>query len=892
MDTPSRSSAAMSWSNELSSMHSSPRTVQTYRSRTPEPSSTTSLVNPTSSLLQDLLKEQRATRSSRGTTSEHSEDCVVPQTPQPSRSRAQSQSKSQSHTLSQDDAGSERQRKAQMALAAGLKHSREMGVREMDQYVSKINKQNFDLKLEIFHRAQQMVVLEKKLERMLEMEEELSRMRDLEDELQELRAAEEDNQRLRESNEELRQEIDKRDQAVTEAVDLICQLEARIEELEAGNESSRPSTARPSTSDGLDVSTPRTGTFDIPKRTSSRKGTVIPEHYPKPSASRYLKRAPSFLREEQQHTAVLRSLYIPATEQPHPAPSNLTKSESYNSMTETIEPGSPRLSALSECSELNRPDSPTRQRAFDELNIPPRRISIAGETEISLPENDSVRIDCWIQPQPDAYGLDMLRRTRPTLQTLKAADQTSFESGSLFNSSSQRTHVDSVFGGSRLPPTPDTMSTAYASRSNGSNSGEKKSHLEELLTVKRALRRPRSADELTTRRSSAQSRVSGSLDPNASEVTLPRRDSDELESPAIFPLNSLTYRSGPIPGRGSYPVSGVGFCEGDVFLNGDGLEKVLSKMDQQHYSPSKKAAFPSSSPPLSPQEWVEAARGSRPEKDPSSTPRNGPIPAESRLVGARAPSQSSFLGRRHSIDSTVRDVDLPAIPTLNLRSLEPVARPEPDLDRRRKLSLKPLFFSRSTGRRMNSPAFDSDDKDDGAPAPTIRKTRQQAPAKPGKLNQPPEGHASSPGTIDFTASAPTYAEGRGEDTTCRTLPHSFTETNFAPSVPRAHTSNNKDHKRRSSLGIFGWMKGASGLGSHNKKPDADPFLSTPSAPTPTIKDRPTRVVQDIPTTIPETKETDYAAMNIAVEDFARRTAPEGESPSRRPRYMERRPRRA
>lgn len=180
MDTPSRSSAgtvdcclhsdprhinidlaaAMSWSNEPSSMHSSPRTVQTYRSSTstavsgatngmltgsdhlgtPEPNSTTSLVNPTSSLLQDLLKEQRATRGSRGTTSEHSEDCVVPQTPQPSRSRSQSQSKSQSHTQSQDDAGSERQRKAQMALAAGLKHSREMGVREMDQVSGRVHR--------------------------------------------------------------------------------------------------------------------------------------------------------------------------------------------------------------------------------------------------------------------------------------------------------------------------------------------------------------------------------------------------------------------------------------------------------------------------------------------------------------------------------------------------------------------------------------------------------------------------------------------------------------------------------------------------------------------------------------------------------------------------------
>ncbi|KAL4891850.1 hypothetical protein BDV59DRAFT_181084 [Aspergillus ambiguus] len=904
MDSPSRSSTEMSWSNEPSSMHSSPRTAQTHRSRTPEPSSAASLVNPSSSLLQDLLKEQRASRGSRGPASENLEESYTPQTQTPRRSRSRSQSQSQpqsqAQSQSQDDAGSERERKAQMALAAGLKQSREMGVREMDQYVSKINKQNFDLKLEIFHRAQQMTALEKKLERMIEMEEELHRMRDLEEELQELRDAEEDNQRLRESNEELRQEIDKRDQAVTEAVDLICQLEARVEELEAGKDSSRPSTARPSTGDGADASTPRTATFDIPERTSSRKGTVFPEHYLKTSSSRLLKKAPSFLREEHRNTAVLRSLYVPAPEPPHPPPSDLTKSESYHSVNETIEPGSPRLSALSECSELKPPDSPGRRKVFDELKIPARKMSATEESEISLPQNESVRIDCWIQPQPDAYGVDVPKRSRPTLQTLKAAEKTSFESSSLFHSSSQRTQVDSVFGSSRLPPTPDTMSTAYAPGSNGSNTGEKKSHLDEVLALKRALRRPRSADELTARRSSGQSRISDSLDPNASEATLPRHSSDErVQSPAFYPLNSLPYASSPLPGRGTYHGLRAGFGEGDMFLNGDGLEKVLSKMEQQYYSPSKQAVSdntPSSSPPLSPQEWVEAARGTRPKKDGSSTPRSGPVPADSRLVGARAPSQSSFLGRRHSIDSTVRDVDLPAIQTLNLRSLGPASRQVPDLDRRRKLSLKPLFFSRSTNTRRlnNSPAFSSDDRDDGAPAPIVRKARQLAPAKPGRLNQP-DGYASSPGGVDFAASAPTYAEGKGEDA-CKTLPHSFGETGFSPSssMPRAYTSNNKDHKRRSSLGIFGWMKGASGLGSNNRRPENDPFvLSTHAAPPPTVKDnKPARMVQEIPTTIPESKEMDYAAMNIAVEDFAKRIAPEGESPGRRPRYMERRSRRA
>ncbi|BAE58161.1 unnamed protein product [Aspergillus oryzae RIB40] len=117
----------MSWPHDLSSMTGSPKpSSHTSRSKTPEPGST-SLVNPSSSLLQDLLKEQRATRGSRGTASEDMDD-NGPRTPRtPGRSRANSQNQSQ------EEPGSDRQRKINNALAAGLKQPREMGMREMDQ---------------------------------------------------------------------------------------------------------------------------------------------------------------------------------------------------------------------------------------------------------------------------------------------------------------------------------------------------------------------------------------------------------------------------------------------------------------------------------------------------------------------------------------------------------------------------------------------------------------------------------------------------------------------------------------------------------------------------------------------------------------------------------------
>lgn len=78
----------------------------------------TSQVNPTSALLQDLIKEQRATRGSRRATSEAPSD-LANTTPTKAKS--------------QDDSSSARQRKINKALTAGHKQPREMGIREMNE---------------------------------------------------------------------------------------------------------------------------------------------------------------------------------------------------------------------------------------------------------------------------------------------------------------------------------------------------------------------------------------------------------------------------------------------------------------------------------------------------------------------------------------------------------------------------------------------------------------------------------------------------------------------------------------------------------------------------------------------------------------------------------------
>ncbi|KAE8377748.1 hypothetical protein BDV26DRAFT_262861 [Aspergillus bertholletiae] len=826
----------------------------------------------------------------------------------PRTPRTPGRSRSNSLAQSQEEPGSDRQRKINNALAAGLKQPREMGMREMDQYISKMNKQNFDLKLEIFHRAQQMAAMEKKLERMLEMEEELQRMRDLEDELQELRAAEEDNQRLRESNEQLRQEIDKRDQAVTEAVELICQLEARVEELEAAGDHSRPSTARPSTLDGPGpaIEMPQSPTpVDIPERTSSKRGAAFGDRR-RSSGTRHLKRAPSFLHNENQNTAVLRSVYNPADDQSRSEMSILTNSESIHSVNETAEPDSPRLSALSECSELHIGDITGSCNDWDEIEIPVRKRASTMQSSMFSPltkehrERDQLRFNSWMPPKLEIDPEDTPRMNiRPVLHAFGDTDKPSFESVSCDNSSSQKTQIDSVFGSSRLPPTPDTMSTVRAFGTNRSNdSATEKSQTDHITVLKRGLRRPRSADELTTRQSSGNSRLTEGTDTNISEVMHPPLSPNQGdEAPAIFPLNSVSSRNGYMQGQRPVHKSNYSYYGNGVLFNQDDLEHVLSKIDNNYYvSPRRDEAegpslgTPSTSPPLTPQDWMEAAKsGNHAGKKHALAPAIGPVPTKPRLGGTRAPSQSSFLGRRHSVDSTAPD--LPIIPTLDLGALKPVRQPEPDPEPRRKISFRPRFFGRSTATRrlQPSPIPDGTNEHDGAPSPIIPKVRQMGPSKPASANQTD----ASPKSYDNAcSSALTYADAKGDDMR-RTLPHSFTDSNMLShsSTSRPPSSHGKGHKRRSSLGIFGWMKGASGFGSSNKKSESDSSaMSTRSNAS--VKDRtPSRLAYELPVASNEARDAHLASMHVAVEDFAsstKRISWVEEETARRTRHVDRR----
>ncbi|KAJ6021237.1 hypothetical protein N7540_006741 [Penicillium herquei] len=816
MYTPPRNETERSWPRDQSPVKGGFRTPP-QRYRTPE-SGTPTLINPTSTLLQGLLKEERAHRGSRGTASE--DGVESPRTPD--RSRVQ------------EDTASEKTRKATQIAAAAQTQLKDMGVREMDQYVSKMTKLNFDLKLEIFHRTQQMSALEKKLERMHEMQEELSRLQRVEEEVVELRAANKRNQGLQETNGQLRQELDTKDKAVEEAVQWICKLETEIEHLKTNGRASPLSMNRLVLDGPNGPGSKSQITIDIPERTSSKRAHSTFKH----PEFRQLSKAPSFLRDDNQSTATLRSLYVPENNKSYSGLSQLTKSESYHTMTDALEPGSPRLSVLSECSELHPYETPTKWNQHDALDIPIRKASVSESvesyaTQTEQEESKEDQIDRWMHDREENSQTIIRRRQIRAASDASKASIPTFTADLYSNKPRGRGRLDAtLFGEARLPPTPDTMSTAYVTANNGSN-GSISTHRSpkegEVWFAGRPLERRRSADEITSRRSFNGSDITDSMQTNCSDT--PRVSMSKMESPTFFPFNTVA----------SKMTNPVLDDFDDPFLQTSRDESPLPSPSRSPaktvISDAQTIASISDSPPLTPQDWIAAAKqGPRSRKERDRGLRIEPRPAEPHnLVISQAAFHDDASVESYQIEPEVADV-----PTLDLDTLDVLEQPvieipparhvtSPGPEQRRRLSFRPPFFNRSTNaaRRLESspvpPEF-VDDEDDGAPSPIIPKTRTM-----GGANRRPVSQIITNSNDFYSSSLPTGESFSSSYGGPKALHQSFMEAREAAlpaqsgstnvrAPERPTTSHSAEHKRRSSLGIFGWMKGVGGKRSEPSTP--------------------------------------------------------------------------
>ncbi|CZR58272.1 uncharacterized protein PAC_08163 [Phialocephala subalpina] len=319
-----------------------------------------------------------------------------------------------------------------------------MGVKQIGDQVSTLHKQNFDLKLELYHRRQRQEALEARLE------------------AAEKQIAEQEE--LQEINDQLLAELEKRDNAVNEAVQVICELEEKVERLERERSGVKAFEA-----------TYEPGYFDD---TTVENPSSSPPQYEKSQVQprRSVPRMPSFLSETTQGTENLRSLYLP--HEGSYSDVGLPKlPEEFSSDGENGGMNSPRLSVLSESSfvsvygqknlQLDDPvedEQPRRHRASSSVEkwVDERPIPTATPARPTPPMRKSQFLSINDVLESPLQRLEKLKHTleksnrgiqrlerNPSVQEKRKSkelrkvftDQGSFEQQEA------------------LPPTPDTIST-------------------------------------------------------------------------------------------------------------------------------------------------------------------------------------------------------------------------------------------------------------------------------------------------------------------------------------------------------------------------------------------------------------------------------------------------
>ncbi|KAL8845769.1 MAG: hypothetical protein Q9221_009092 [Calogaya cf. arnoldii] len=431
-------------------------------------------MNPSSTLLQDLLRERKASqRASRISETDN----------------ATYERQTQSSPIGPSAANKPRPRRS-----SGMTVPKNMGLREMEEYISKLDKQNFDLKLEIFQRRQRSDALELKAAKVDEVEIQ--------------------NDELRQLNDDLLQELEKRDQAVGEAVSLICELEAKVARLENEQQHNiRPFTptenryASPEAREYHQLRSPTSAAHSPSSVKPSganfagRQGCVtMPDRDRQHDEDRLL-RSPSFLSDDKPSTSALRSLISsdnkgstangfgplnPSMLSLRRVGSPFSRDDLPEVLDEDAFPLNPtRLSLLSESSfvsvygqkkEKTTPYCVTKQA----LNSSPPG---NGDTPANhLSPHQEGRVRQWIEhrDQPATPSRqstsharllsigEILKSDQPSLQELPHPASPTRSSGRLQRQQTQRpekadkkaSFAGPIFGPDALPPTPGTMSSA------------------------------------------------------------------------------------------------------------------------------------------------------------------------------------------------------------------------------------------------------------------------------------------------------------------------------------------------------------------------------------------------------------------------------------------------
>lgn len=338
--------------------------------------------------------------------------------------------------------------------------------------MSKLKKQNFDLKLELFHRRQRNEALEAKLENSDNLRLE--------------------NEELKHRNKDLLRELEFRDLAIGEAVAIICEMEAKIEKMEPDLD--------PGRGDGNLQNTPiapHSQTFDYQDQPLTiRPPSAFLSGDPPTitNARKTVGRAPSFLRDNKKSTRALRGLYLTDDNSAYGNPSSFSLSRPVSRFSgdenqhdldqDSSTLNSPRLSMLSESSFLSVygkdkqtdsiPARKKKRRSYSESS------SQDEQTSLTFRQHEA-RTQTWIN---ERRKQNALRRKAPrersdsrfssideVVDVLPIEWRTEQTTRNLPIRSPSRRKIDermdfamvppqgrTIFGHDVLPPTPDTMS--------------------------------------------------------------------------------------------------------------------------------------------------------------------------------------------------------------------------------------------------------------------------------------------------------------------------------------------------------------------------------------------------------------------------------------------------
>ncbi|KAK5145304.1 hypothetical protein LTR04_001328 [Oleoguttula sp. CCFEE 6159] len=308
---------------------------------------------------------------------------------------------------------------------AGTRRLKSMGAREMDEYVNRLSKENFDLKAELFLRRERMSRMDEQLQMMGETLAGLNRLREEKKEL------EEENGQLLKEMKQRNEEIERRDRAVDEAVARIVELENQMARIQEATAYTRPSTAQADTgycgSETQDPVPPlsppnipdlhkvRSSTDRAPGlptscSTRSNNNLTAPSHNNETSA-----RMPAFLSDKKSSMSALRSLYLDADKQ-------LKSVTSFTSLVSRpdskLDDGSvpdvdvlnsPRLSVLSESSFMSMYSRRVGDFDVDHENGTVQEVdereegltAVDGQRD-SAKQKSSARVNQWVEERVTA----------------------------------------------------------------------------------------------------------------------------------------------------------------------------------------------------------------------------------------------------------------------------------------------------------------------------------------------------------------------------------------------------------------------------------------------------------------------------------------------------------